>query len=78
MIQKANAVEFIKQFYAGTPYIPAELMLPEEIEDQRLSEWLTTRREHKVRLRIPKKGTKEKLVELAQKITDGIKVAKNV
>ena len=58
----------IKQFYAGTPYIPAELMLPEEIEDQEIiEEWLTTRREHKVRLRIPKKGTKEKLVELAQK-----------
>lgn len=59
---------FIKQFYAGTPYIPAELMLPEEIEDQEIiEEWLMTRREHKVRLRIPKKGTKEKLVELAQK-----------
>ena len=59
---------FIKLFYAGTPYIPAELMLPEEIEDQEIiEEWLTTRREHKVRLRIPKKGTKEKLVELAQK-----------
>lgn len=59
---------FIKQFYAGTPYIPAELMLPEEIEDQEIiEEWLTTRREHKVRLHIPKKGTKEKLVELAQK-----------
>lgn len=59
---------FIKQFYAGTPYIPAELMLPEEIEDQEIiEEWLTTRSEHKVRLRIPKKGTKEKLVELAQK-----------
>lgn len=59
---------FIKQFYAGTPYIPAELMLPEEIEDREIiEEWLTTRREHKVRLRIPKKGTKEKLVELAQK-----------
>ncbi len=59
---------FIKQFYAGTPYIPAELMLPEEIEDQEIiEEWLTARRERKVHLRIPKKGTKEKLVELAQK-----------
>ena len=59
---------FIKQFYAGTPYIPAELMLPEEIEDQDIiEEWLTARRERRVHLRIPKKGTKEKLVELAQK-----------
>ncbi len=59
---------FIKQFYASTPYIPAELMLPEEIEDQDIiEEWLTARRERRVHLRIPKKGTKEKLVELAQK-----------
>ena len=59
---------FIKQFYAGTPYMPAELMLPEEIEDQDIiEEWLTARRERRVHLRIPKKGTKEKLVELAQK-----------
>ena len=59
---------FIKQFYAGTPYIPAELMLPEEIEDQDIiEEWLTARRERRVHLRIPKKGTKEQLVELAQK-----------
>ena len=59
---------FVKQFYAGTPYIPAELMLQEEIEDREvIEEWLTRRREHKVYLRVPKKGTKEKLVELAQK-----------
>ena len=59
---------FIKQFYAGTPYIPSQLMLQEEIEDQEVvEEWLTRRRGHKVHLRVPKKGTKEKLVELAQK-----------
>lgn len=59
---------FIKQFYAGTPYIPSQLMLQEEIEDQELiEEWLTRKREHKVHLYVPKKGTKEKLVELAEK-----------
>ncbi len=59
---------FIKQFYAGTPYIPAELMLQEEIEDRDVvEEWLTHKREHKVYLKVPKKGTKEKLVELAEK-----------
>lgn len=59
---------FIKQFYAGTPYIPAELMLPEEIEDRELiEEWLARKREHKVYLKVPKKGAKEKLVELAEK-----------
>ena len=57
---------FIKQFYAGTPYIPGELMLPEPPEDKEvLEEWLSSRRGGKVSIRIPKKGTKEKLVELA-------------
>ena len=59
---------FIKQFYAGTPYIPPRLMLPEEIEDRTvIEECLTKRRGHRVRLIVPKKGTKEKLVELAKK-----------
>ena len=59
---------FIKQFYAGTPYIPAELMLQDTIEDMEvIEEWLSGRRGHRVHLRVPKKGTKEKLVELAKK-----------
>ncbi len=59
---------FIKQFYAGTPYIPGVLMLQEEVEDQELlEEWLTKKREHRVHIRVPKKGEKEKLVELARK-----------
>lgn len=59
---------FIKQFYAGTPYIPGVLMLQEEVDDQELlEEWLTKKREHRVHIRVPKKGEKEKLVELARK-----------
>lgn len=59
---------FIKQFYAGTPYLPKELMVQEEIEDQEiLEEWLSKRKGQKVYIRVPKKGTKEKLVEMAQK-----------
>lgn len=59
---------FIKQFYAGTPFIPAELMTHEELAEQELLEqWLTKKREHRVRILIPKKGEKEKLVELARK-----------
>lgn len=59
---------FMKQFYAGTPYIPAELMIQEEIEEQELLEqWLTEKREHRVRIKVPRKGEKEKLVELARK-----------
>ncbi len=58
--------EFIKQFYAGTPFVPRELMLPEEIEDREvLEQWLSARREGKVQLTVPQKGQKERLVELA-------------
>ena len=59
---------FIKQFYAGTPYIPRELLLPYELaEADLLTEWMTKRRGHKVTFTVPKKGEKEKLCELAQK-----------
>lgn len=59
---------FIKQFYSGTPYIPKELMIQEEIEDMELIEqWLTKKRGQRVYIRVPKKGSKEKLVELAEK-----------
>ena len=59
---------FIKQFYAGTPFIPKEVMLPEEIEDMEIIEqWLSSKRCQRVYIRVPKKGTKEKLVELAAK-----------
>ncbi len=59
---------FIKQFYAGTPYIPRELMLQEEIEGiEVLEQWLTKKRGHRVYIKVPQKGEKEKLVELAKK-----------
>ena len=59
---------FVKQFYSGTPFIPREIMLPEEIDDHEvLAEWLGEKRGGKVYIRIPQKGMKEKLVELAQK-----------
>ena len=58
---------FILQYYAGTPFIPAELMLQDEVEDREILEtWLSSKRGQKVTMRVPKKGTKEKLVELAQ------------
>ena len=59
---------FVKQFYAGTPFVPKELMLQTEIEDADvISEWLSNRKGQKVYLRVPKIGQKEKLVELAAK-----------
>ena len=61
-------LDFVKQFYAGTPFIPKELMLQEEIEDAEVIEqWLTKRKGSRVYIRVPKIGSKEKLVELAAK-----------
>lgn len=57
---------FVKQFYAGTPFIPREIMLQQAIEDMELVEqWLTNKKGAKVHLRVPQRGAKEKLVDLA-------------
>lgn len=64
--KRAVLGDFVKQFYAGTPFIPRELMLQEEIEDRELIEkWLSERKGARVYVRVPKIGSKEKLVELA-------------
>lgn len=61
-------LSFLKQFYSGTPFIPKELMLSDEIDEQEiLEEWLTKKRGQRVYIRVPKKGQKEKLVELAKR-----------
>lgn len=66
--KKSILSNFVKQFYGGTPYLPTELMLPEEIEDlELLEEWLSEKKGRKVKILVPKKGSKEKLVELAEK-----------
>ena len=58
--------EFVKQFYAGTPFLPKEIMLQYEIEDAKLlEEWLSGRRGTRVYIKVPKAGQKEKMVELA-------------
>ena len=59
---------FIKQFYSGTPFLPREIMLQMDIAEREvISEWLSQKRGSKVTIRVPQKGMKEKLVELAQK-----------
>lgn len=63
---KQVLADFVKQFYSGTPFIPAELMLQCEIEESQIvEEWLTKKRGLKVKISVPKKGTKEKMIELA-------------
>lgn len=73
--------QFMKQYYGGTPYIPNVVMLQEEIEDaQVIAEWLSSIKKRKVSVVTPKKGDKEKMVELAYKnarnvlIQDGEKI----
>jgi excinuclease ABC subunit C len=59
---------FLKQFYAGTPYIPKEIFLEVQTDEEALlTEWLTSKRGQRVYLKVPQKGDKEKLVELAKK-----------
>ncbi len=59
---------FIKQYYAGTPFIPRELMLQAAPEEEGLlAEWLSKKKGSKVYIHVPKKGQKERLVELAFK-----------
>ena len=59
---------FVKQYYSGTPFLPHEIHLPEEIDDaDTIESWLTAKADHKVILCTPKKGQKEKMVELAQR-----------
>ena len=59
---------FLKQFYSGTPFLPREIILPQEMEEREVLEnWLSQKRGSKVYIRIPQKGVKEKLIELAYK-----------
>lgn len=64
--KKAVLTSFVKQYYAGTPFLPREIMLPFHLEDEAvITEWLSEKKGQRVRLRIPQKGSREKLVELA-------------
>ena len=57
---------FVKQFYAGTPYIPKELVLQYPIEEEDImKEWLSKKRKQKVQILVPQKGSKKRLVDLA-------------
>lgn len=59
---------FIKQFYSGTPFFPREIMLQMDLAEREvLAEWLSQKRGSKVLIKVPQKGMKEKLVELAEK-----------
>ena len=59
---------FVKQMYAGTPYIPKEIWLEQEIEDEgAILQWLSVKRGRKVYFRYPQRGQKERMIELAKR-----------
>ncbi len=58
---------FMKQYYAGTPYLPHEILLEEDIAEREVIEsWLSKRQGHKVSLLVPQRGEKHKLMLLAK------------
>ena len=65
----AEIVEsFVKQFYSGTPFLPREIWLQQPLPDEQLlTEWLSEKRGSKVTLKVPKKGQKERMMELAER-----------
>ena len=66
--QSAVLTSFVKQFYAGTPFIPRELWIQAPLDEEEIiTQWLTAKRGQKVHIRVPQKGDKERLVELAAK-----------
>lgn len=68
MTRSEIMTDFVKQFYSGTPFIPKEIILQEEIEEKELiSTWLCTVKGQKVQIITPKKGEKLRLVEMANK-----------
>lgn len=66
--EKQILTSFVKQFYSGTPYVPKELWTQTGLEEAGIiGEWLSAKRGQKVRIAVPQKGQKERLVELAEK-----------
>ena len=66
--KKEILMDFVKQFYVGTPFIPKEILTQEEIPDKEILEkWLSDKRGAKVVFQTPKRGSKHQMMELAYK-----------
>ena len=59
--------QFVKQFYTDAANVPAEVLLPKEIEEaQIIKQWLNTKRGgRKVEMRVPRRGQPRQLVQMA-------------
>ena len=60
---------FIKQYYMGADFVPKEIMLAEEICEEKavIEKWLSEKKGSRVFLKTPKRGEKKKLLEMAAK-----------
>lgn len=59
---------FVKQFYMNAEYIPKEIIIESEIEDQVvMEEWLSNIKGQKVSIRVPQKGDKKSLISMVKK-----------
>jgi len=68
MDSKDIMTQFVKQFYGGTPFIPKEILLREEIhESEIIQQWLSNRRGSRVIIKSPQRGEKKKLVDMVEK-----------
>jgi len=58
---------FLKQFYDRAPTVPAQVLLPNEIEEANIiRQWLKTKRGGaKVEIRIPRRGKQRELIQMA-------------
>jgi excinuclease ABC subunit C len=57
---------FLRQYYMHSAVIPAELILPDPADDQTMIEnWLSSKRKSRVRIIIPHRGTKFRLLDMA-------------
>ena len=58
--------EFVKQYYQNANYIPQEILLPHEMEEnQIIQSWLRQKKGKKVEVQVPVRGDKKKLVDMA-------------
>lgn len=59
---------FVKQLYAGTPYLPKEIIVQYPVtEEDVITKWLSERKGRKVSILVPRKGKRHSLMELAYK-----------
>lgn len=62
----AIVTSFLKQFYDQTTNIPPEILLPQDVDEMMIiRDWLKSKRGAEVTLKVPRRGKKKELLEMA-------------